>query len=194
AGGPPAAAAQGNSVKGNPPGTHGGGSGAPGMFTPPPDTVEEDPGLPPGTIAATILDADDHPIPHAAVTVGILRQSIAKGDSRAHVVREADENGFLRLDGQETGTHIAYRVTVPRDGATFGSSPFQLPAARGMRVKQHVYEVTRDLKQALVVMQAIVYCEVKDDRVQLQSALQIFNFGKQAWVPDEVYFELPKEF
>jgi hypothetical protein len=164
------------------------------MFNAPPDTVEEDASLPAGTIAATILDADDHPVARAAVTIGILHTSVAKGESRGRVVREADDTGFIRLDGQETGTGVAYRVSVSRDDATFGANPFQLPAARGMRVKLHVYEVTRDVKEALVVMQAMVFTEVKDDRIQLQSALQIFNFGRLAWVPEETYVELPKDF
>src|SRR5262249_41893580 len=85
-----------SSAKPNPHGAnpHGGGGGMmPGMSNAPPDTVEEDPTLPPGTIAATILDADDRPLSHTMVTVGVLRTSVAKGDSRAHIVRETDDNG-----------------------------------------------------------------------------------------------------
>ncbi len=172
-----------------------GGSGAPpGMFNPPPDMVDEDPTLPAGSIAVAILDPDDKPIPRAQASVGVLRNSVAKGESRSRLVRDTDENGFFRVDGQETGTGIAYRISVSKDGATFGSTPFQLSPARGIKVKLHVYPVTRDLNEALVVMQTVVYAEIKDDRVQLQSAMQIFNFGKTAWVPNDVYFELPDTF
>jgi hypothetical protein len=171
-----------------------GADGPPGMFNAPPDTVEEDPSLPGGSFTATILDPDGRPLPRTQVTVGILHNSVAKGESRSRVVKEADEAGVIRLDGQENGSQVAYRVSVSSDGATFGAVPFNLPPARGMRVRLHVYPVTRSLDDALVVMQAVVFAEMKDDRVQLQSALQIFNFGRTAWVPSEVYVELPENF
>jgi hypothetical protein len=174
---------------------HGGGA-IPGVFQPPPDTVEEDPSLPAGSFSATILDLEDHPIPHAMVTIGILHNTVAKGESRSRTLREADDAGSLRLDNQETGTGVAYRLSVPKDGATFGAAPFQLPQARGMRVRLHVYPVTHKLKDALIVMQSIVYAELKDDRLQLQSAVQIFNFGKVAWVPEgaDALITLPPDF
>jgi hypothetical protein len=176
---------------------HGAGAGAvPGIFNPPADTVEEDPSLPAGSFAATILDADDHPAPHAPVSIGILHNTVAKGESRSRTMREADDQGNVRLDGQETGTGVAYRISVPRDGAQFGASPFQLPLAKGMRVRLHVYPVTHRLNDALVVMQSIVYAEMKDDRVQLQSAIQVFNYGKIAWVPEgaDAAIDLPPDF
>lgn len=177
-------------------GRAGGGAagGPPGMFTPPPDTVEDDPSLPAGSFTATILDPDDRPLPHAQVTIGVLHNSVAKGESRARLVKESDELGVVRVDAQETGSLVSYRISVSVDGATFGVSPFNLPAARGIRTRLHVYPVTRNLDEALVVMQAVVFAEMKDDRVQLQSALQIFNFGRIAWVPNEVYVELPENF
>ena len=110
---------------------HGAG-GAPGMPNPPPpDSTEEDVTLPGGTISATILDADDHPIPHVPVTLAILHNTVAKGESRTVVQREADENGVVRVDGQEKGSAVSYRIVVNKGGATFGSNPFQLPATRG---------------------------------------------------------------
>jgi hypothetical protein len=176
-------------------GGHAGAAGGPpGMFQPPPDTVDEDPTLPAGSLTATILDPDDHPLPHTQVTVGILHNSVAKGESRARAVKESDAAGVIRLDGQELGSQVAYRISVSVDGATFGASPFNLPATRGMRVRLHVYPVTRNIEDALIVMQAVVFAEMKDDRVQLQSALQVFNFGRVAWVPNETYVELPENF
>ena len=83
---------------------------------------------------------------------------------------------------------------MSKDGATFGASPFNLPLARGMKARLHVYPVTRSLDEAMIVMQAVLFAEMKDDRVQLQSALQIFNFGRTAWIPSEVYVDLPEGF
>ncbi len=166
----------------------------PGMFNPPPDTVEDDPTLPAGSFTATILDPDDRPLPHTSVTVGVIHNSVAKGEARTRVVREADDAGMIRFDAQEIGSHVSYRVSVSSDGATFAVSPFNLPPARGIKARLHVYPVTRSLDEALVVMQSVLFAEMKDDRVQLQSALQIFNFGRTAWVPSEVYVDLPEGF
>jgi hypothetical protein len=166
----------------------------PGVFNPPPDAVEEDPTLPPGSFTATILDPDNRPLPHTSVTIGILHNTVAKGESRARVVRDTDENGVVRLDGQEKGSGVAYRVSVSTDGATFAATPFNLPLSRGMKASVHVYPVTHSLDEALVVMQVVVFAELKDDRLQLQSALQLFNFGRTAWVPSETFIELPDNF
>jgi hypothetical protein len=163
----------------------------PGVFEPPPDTTDESADLPPGTILATIVDANERPIPNASITIGIVNNSVAKGESRKHITRNADAAGVLRLDNLENESHIAYRVTVPKDGAVFAAPPFRLPEKHGMRVKLHVYQVTHDIEQALIVTQVIVYVEMKDDRVQVQEALSIWNFGPVTWVPENVMLALP---
>jgi len=164
------------------------------MFEPPPDLTDEAADLPPGVIDAQIVDATEKPLPNAMVTIGILNNSVAKGESRKKVVRQADANGHLRIDHLETDSHIAYRVTVPMDGATFAAPPFRLPEKHGMRVKLHVYPVTHDVEQALIVTQAIFYVEMKDDRVQIQEAISVWNFGAVTWVPENVLLTLPSNF
>ncbi len=166
----------------------------PGMFEPPPDAETEDAELPAGTILVELRDADDHPLPRTPISLGVLHQSVAKGESRAHKAAVSDDRGFARFDSLETGSGIAYRVTVPRDAATFAALPFQLSAAKGMHVVLHVYPVTRDINKALVVMQTIVFLELKDDRVQVEEALSVFNLGRVTWVPDGVVMTLPKTF
>ena len=54
--------------------------------------------------------------------------------------------------------------------------------------------MTHDIEKALVVTQAIVYAEVKDDRVQVEEALTFYNLGRTAWVPDDVVIGLPDGF
>jgi hypothetical protein len=63
-----------------------------------------------------------------------------------------------------------------------------------MRVTHHVYPVTHDIKKALVVSQAVIYAELKDDRVQLEQAVTFFNLGRVAWVPDDLVLSLPEGF
>jgi hypothetical protein len=167
---------------------------APGMFEPPPDTEDEDAALPAGSIFIELRDADNRVLPREAITVGVIHQSVAKGESREHRLVIADEKGMARLAGLETGSGVAYRVTVPKDGATFAALPFQLSMDKGMHVVLHVYPVTHDLNRALIVMQTIVFSELKDDRVQVQEAVSVYNLGKVTWVPDGLLLKLPETF
>ena len=98
------------------------------------------------------------------------------------------------MDGLEIGSGVAYRVTVARDGATFAALPFQLSAQRGKHVTLHVYAVTHNLLDSLVVLQGGLFAEVKDDRVQIEQVFTVFNLGKVAWVPDDVVIKLPPTF
>ena len=55
------------------------GGSVPGMFTPPEDVEEAAPGLPPGTIAVDLRDADDKPVPGETITLGIIDQLDLQG-------------------------------------------------------------------------------------------------------------------
>jgi hypothetical protein len=166
----------------------------PGVFEPPPDTESEDSALPKGGILVELRDAENNILPRVEITLGILHQSVAKGESREHKIGTSDAQGRVRFDALETGSGIAYRVTVVRDGATFAALPFQLPEARGMHVVLHVYPVTRDIQGALIVLQGIVFVEVKDDRIQVEQVYTVFNIGKVTWVADDVVIKLPPTF
>jgi hypothetical protein len=170
------------------------GQQIPGVFQPPADQADEDPKLPKGTIALEIRDAEDHPVPHASVTMGIVHNSVAKGEKHDHVVKDADDHGDLEFSDLENTSSVAYRLSVNRGAGVFSAAPFRLPEDHGMRVVLHVYDVTSDLGQALIVSQAVMYIELKDDRVQMEEAVTIFNFGKVAWVPEDVIFKLPENF
>ncbi len=170
------------------------GATNPGVFEPPPDTTEEDDTLPVGTIAVTLLDPDDHPIPSTTLTLGILQNSVAKGESRRRVNAETDAAGNATFTKLETASQLAYRISVVKDGATFAATPFNLPEKKGIRVRLHVYPVTRDINVALVVLQVILFAEMKDDRVQFQQAVTVYNFGRTAWLPDDVVLGLPEAF
>jgi hypothetical protein len=171
---------------------HGGGGAQ--MFEPPPDTNEEDARLATGSIDVTILDADNHAMAGVPVTLGILHQSVAKGESREHKAGVTDPAGIASFRGLETGSGIAYRVSVVKDGGTFWAMPFVLPQDKGERVQLHVYPVTHDIDKALVVTQGALYAEVKDDRIQLEEAVTLYNLGRTAWVPNEVVLTLPADF
>src|SRR5580698_3738844 len=88
------------------------GGSVPGVFEPPEDTEQPDPTLPPGTIVVELRDADDKPVSGVEITLGMLVNSVAKGDSRKHVQANSDAQGRARFDKLETASNIAYRVSV----------------------------------------------------------------------------------
>ncbi len=163
-----------------------------GMFEPPPDTEQEDATLPGGTIAVSLRDADDKAVPNETVTLGILINSIAKGDSRQHLQATTDSAGTAVFTGLETASNIAYRVSSGYQGGLFAASPFQLQQAKAMRVALHVYPVSRDIQQTLVIAESTVAAEVRDDRIQVEEELTFYNLGRVAWQPDDVRLNLPE--
>jgi hypothetical protein len=173
----------------------GGGAGAaPPIFEPPEDTEQPDPSLAPGTIAVDLHDADDHPVASEMVTLGILINSVAKGDSRKHLQGTTDDRGRVVFTNLESSSNIAYRVSAGYQGGAFAAPPFQLQQGKAVHVVLHVYPVTDDIQQALVVSEAAVACEVREDRIQVEEAFTIYNLGRTAWRPNEVRMKLPEGF
>jgi hypothetical protein len=164
------------------------------MFVPPEDEERDDPTLPAGTIAVDLRDADGKPVPGEQVTVGVLVNSIAKGDSRSHLQAVTDAAGRAVFGGLETASNVAYRVSVGFQGGLFAAAPFQLQQAKAMRVVLHVYPVTDDMQQARVVGEAVVAAEVRDDRIQVEEVLTFYNLGRVAWQARDVTLALPDGF
>lgn len=173
---------------------HAGGEGGPDPNAIPPDESEADPKLPDGSIAITIVDVAGKPMPGVEVTLGIIENTIAKGESRKRVAAKSGADGVARFDHQSAQSSFAYRVSVVRDGATFALMPFRLPDHGGQRGLLHVLPVTNSLDVALVVAQTGLFFEVKDDRIQFEQAIAFYNFGKTAWVPTDLQVSLPAGF
>lgn len=172
----------------------GGGAGGGEMFQAPEDGAVEDARVAPGTIVVQILDASGKALPGTDVTLGIIYNSVAKGESRKRVVAKTGPTGHAKFEGLDTGSGVAYRAMVVTDGATFSMPPFPLSAKAGMRGVLHVYPVESDVDKTMIVSQSMTYAEVKDDRIQIQQAYKIYNFGKNAWVPQDVVIALPPEY
>jgi hypothetical protein len=167
--------------------------GDPEIFQPPADGAQEDPSLPVGTLDVWIADGSNRPMANTPVTLGVVYNSVAKGESRKRLFATTNERGIARFEHLETGSAVAYRPMVITAG-TFAVTPFRLPEKAGMRSLLHVYPVVDDVAAAKVVAQSIVYTEVKDDRIQIQQIYRIFNFGKVAWVPKDHILRLPETF
>jgi len=164
----------------------------PGVFEPPDDVEREDPTLPPGTIAVDLRDADDKPVAHETLTLGIVINSIAKGDTHKHEQATTDAAGHAVFAGLDTASNVAYRLTSGYGGGSFAASPFQFGMSKTMRVVLHVYPVVRTLSDALIVCETAVAAELRDDRIHVEEALTVYNLGRTAWQPDDVRLALPE--
>ncbi len=186
---------------GQPEGQH--NPGMPGQRVPA-NTSIVDPALPAGTIVVEVRDKDEQPIAGADVMLGILQNSVAKGESRSRRMGHGDATGAVRFDGLTGGSAIAYRVSIAWSGAvgaqpgdasahaSYAAIPFNLEPNAGQRVRLHVYPTTSKIDDALVAMQSVVYIELKDDVLQFEEMLSVYNFGSVTWVPNDLVFELPK--
>jgi hypothetical protein len=169
--------------------------GTPAFFRPPADTTDEEAGVTPGTIVVELRDAANNVVAHHAVELGILQQSVAKGESRKHVPGTTGDDGRVTFDSLERSASVAYRVTAHEGEATFAARPFQLNHDRGAHVVLHVYPATSDYTQtAMIISRSVMYLEMKDDRVQIQQRIDVFNGSPVAWVPHELIIKLPPDF
>ena len=172
-------------------GAHG-SSAMPGMFQPPEDSEQPDPTLPPGSIAVELRDADDKPVVNETITLGVLINSIAKGDSRQHQQATTNDRGHVVFSGLEMASNIAYRISCGYQGGAFAASPFQLQQAKAMRVVLHVcIQSPATIQQAVVVTETTIAAEVRDDRIQVEEVFTVYNLGRTAWQPDDVRISLP---
>src|SRR5258708_16233816 len=107
------------------------------MFEPPDDVEEPDPSQPPGTIVVDLHDGDEQPIANEPLTLGILVNSVAKGDSRKHLQATTDARGRAVFSNLETASNIAYRVSAAYHAAAFPPTPFHLHQASAIHLALH---------------------------------------------------------
>ncbi|MCL2776913.1 MAG: hypothetical protein FWD73_02840 [Polyangiaceae bacterium] len=158
------------------------------------DRVEEDSAILPGLVEVHVVDPAGEPLRNIEVTLHINHHAVAKGDSHSNVIVSTNEDGLAKFGGLETGTGISYRAMVLKDDATFFTSAFMLTPKNGARVLLHVYPVVKDIEETLLVTQSMIYTEIRDDRTIVDQGFTIYNFGRTAWVPNEVLLSLPSEY
>lgn len=159
-----------------------------------PDRVEANPALPVGSIEATLVDEKENPLIGVEVRLGILKQSIAEGNSKDFRVATTNAQGKVRFDGHEGGSKFSYRITTRKDPAEYASTPFNLGEKSGMSALLHVYPVTTDIQKAQVGMRGMLVVDPRDDAFQFEAMFQVFNVGSVTWVPDGMTLQLPKDY
>jgi hypothetical protein len=165
----------------------------PRFFQAPPDNSEEDLTLPVGSIVATIRDAQDKSIPRAPLTLTILRNTVAKGESTDRRDMVTDDNGSVRFDGLEIGSGVTYRISTKRGSATYSLPPFPLNDRAGRRAVLHSYETSSAIEEISVGMQEVVFLSLREDSIQVEQLISVFNLGAISWIADTT-FSLPTGF
>lgn len=191
---PPTGAAPGAPGAGMPPGhppSSGRARGMDGMFQPPADEVVEEESWAPGTIEVHIRDADDRPIEGAPVVMNVVHATVATGEQREKLQSATDASGVARFESMKTGMSVTYAVTSVRGPSRFEAEPFNLPEKGGMRVVLHVYDTVTDLEEAQIGVRALAFFSLREDAIQAEQVLEVFNLGRTAWQA-EVPVELPE--
>ena len=142
-------------------------------------TNTPDPSVPAGTIEIEVVDPEERPVAAAAIDVGVMGQ---QGDRDRKNAR-TDATGHATVAGLSTGPGQAYRVNLRHQGATYSSTPFQLPAEQGMRVRIVRLAVTRANDAVIAAGQA--FTELREERLHVSEQMQILNLGQETYVlPD----------
>ena len=152
--------------------------------------VESD-DVPAGAIRITVVDAAGHPQPGAEIQLGIMRQ----GGDRDRTPGTTGADGTYTYTDLPTGVGQAYRVNVPFEGATYSSTPFQLPPARGYAVEIHRLPTTHDQHVLLMVI-GQTYVEIHEERLHVVEEMQLSNLGDETYVfpEDGITMHLPEGF
>jgi hypothetical protein len=171
---------------------HGGGD--PRFFQAPPDGTQEDPSLPVGTIVVSLRDAKDQPVPRGPIALSELFNTVAKGESPERVTqRDVGEDGITRFDGLTIGSSTTYKVSSQRGAGHYDVPRFSLNDKAGKRVVLHVYDASANIEELPAGSQGMVYVSLREDAIQIEQLLSVFNLGPVSWTP-EVVMSLPAGF
>ncbi len=123
--------------------------------------------------------------------LSILKEDVGQGNSHTERNGTTDDNGVLVFEGLPIGTAYTYRASVARGAGTFSSDTLRLNETSGQRMLLHVFDVTTDLREALVGLRGVVFIQPREDIFHLEASFQVINIGTKAWVPDHVTYPLP---
>ncbi len=135
------------------------------------------PELPLGTLKVKVIDVDGQALPDVTVLLG----SMAAGE-RERTGHQSDASGEVVLPGLATGANApAYRITVPRDGARYMSTPFRMPEEGGYEVTMR-YIPTGSDERAVIQLAGRTFVEFRDERMRVTHSLQFLNFSASTYL------------
>lgn len=154
---------------------HGAGGARSPFDAPPVATAQPSTEVPPGSVRVTVIDASGRPAAGATVLLGTM----AQGGDRERISALTGASGVHVWADLPTGTSQAYRVNVPFEGATYSSTPFQLPPDRGFDVRIVRLPITHDDRTVLMLV-GQTFVEVRDQRLHVIQQVQLANMSQNA--------------
>lgn len=158
----------------------------------PENASREDEALAKGTIRIRVRNEKGEPVANQVVILGVLENSVAKGERREQFNKLTDASGDAVFESQRVASGLAYRVRTFREGAVFFAPPFTLGETRGTNVLIHVFPVVREVEKAQIAFETVLFSELRDDRIQFDEVFTIHNLGSSAWLAEGVTLALPK--
>ena len=149
--------------------------------------------VPVGSIEVRVLNVDNQPVSGASLIVQLHRESVSEGNTEAQRESVTNASGIARFEHLSTDSALSYRVMINDGGVKYGMQPFQLTEQAGISMTLHHYPIVRDLKQALVAMESMIFVEPRDDVFQFEVVYELFNVGRTIWVPDQLNVRLPDD-
>ncbi len=140
-------------------------------------SADPNPSIPAGQIRIRVVDQHGAPLADQEIQLGIMRQ----GGDRERTPGRTDSSGGFTYTELPTGSGQAYRVNVPRDGATYSSTPFQLPTAIGYDVRVQTQEVVRSDRSLLLVLGQTML-ELRDERIHVIQQARLSNLGAATYL------------
>lgn len=148
--------------------------------------ADPNPSLPAGQIRVTVIDEGGLPVADQEIQLGVMRQ----GGDRERTPGRTDARGVFVYTELPTGSGQAYRVNVPRDGATYSSTPFQLPTEIGYDVRVQTQPTVRSDRSLLLVLGQTMI-ELREERLHIIQQARLSNLGAATYVFPEGGTRIP---
>lgn len=152
-------------------------------------SADPNPSIPAGQIRIRVVDEHGAPLADQEIQLGIMRQ----GGDRERTPGRTDATGTFTYTELPTGSGQAYRVNVPRGGATYSSTPFQLPTAIGYDVRVQTQQTVRSDRSLLLVLGQTML-ELRDERIHVIQQARLSNLAAATYLFPEggTRIELPE--
>lgn len=149
-------------------------------------TAEPSTEVPRGSIRVHVVNASGAPVANAELNVG----SMGQAGERNRVLQRTDATGTATFQGLQTGGGQAYRVNHPFEGATYSSTPFQLPEQNGYVVRITELPVTRN-DRFFVQAIGLTMVEFRENRLHVSQQARLMNLGEETFVFPTAGITLP---
>jgi hypothetical protein len=152
-------------------------------FAPPEDRVEVARDLPANSLEVTVVDAQERRLPDVHLELVRERQSISEGNESSSRSAVSDRSGLVRFEKLDANSETRYRILALRNSVRYGTRSFAVAKDAGLRATFHVYDVTSNIREALVAARTFLFVEPRDEVLQVEVMSELHNLGALVWAP-----------